>query len=109
MSARPSGEPVGPPAGCRAREVLDRVGDKWSLYVVHILGDGTRRFSALQRAIDAVTPRPIRRVVHLLRSTAGSIRRRAAPRPVRVAQYARQPVGAATTRMGRTGHRSFFR
>ena len=42
---------------CRAREVLERIGDKWTLYVVHVLGRGTRRFSELQREIDGVTPR----------------------------------------------------
>jgi DNA-binding HxlR family transcriptional regulator len=42
---------------CRAREVLERVGDKWTLYVVHVLGRGTRRFSELQREIDGITPR----------------------------------------------------
>jgi DNA-binding HxlR family transcriptional regulator len=50
------GSPAAPP-GCRAREILERVGDKWSLYVVHLLGDGTKRFSALQRAIEGITPR----------------------------------------------------
>jgi DNA-binding HxlR family transcriptional regulator len=33
------------------------VGDKWTLYVVHVLGTGTRRFSELQREIDGITPR----------------------------------------------------
>ncbi len=42
---------------CRAREVLERVGDKWTLYVVSVLGGGTRRFSELQREIDGITPR----------------------------------------------------
>jgi DNA-binding HxlR family transcriptional regulator len=42
---------------CRAREVLERVGDKWTLYVVHVLGGGTKRFSELQREIDGITPR----------------------------------------------------
>ena len=42
---------------CRAREVLERIGDKWTLYVVHVLGGGTRRFSELQREIEGVTPR----------------------------------------------------
>lgn len=45
------------PHPCQAREVLDRVGDKWSLYVVHLLGEGTKRFSELQRHIDGITPR----------------------------------------------------
>ncbi|MCU4182805.1 helix-turn-helix transcriptional regulator [Acidiferrimicrobium sp. IK] len=44
-------------SGCRAREILDRVGDKWSLYVVSLLGGGTMRFGELQRAIDGITPR----------------------------------------------------
>ncbi len=54
------GEPtVGglPEGSCRAREILERVGDKWTLYVVHVLGLGTRRFSELQREIDGITPR----------------------------------------------------
>lgn len=50
-------ESAGPPAGCRAREVLDRVGDKWSLYVVHLLGGGTKRFTEIRRSIDGITPR----------------------------------------------------
>ncbi len=44
-------------AGCRAREILERVGDKWSLFVVSLLGGGVLRFSELQRAIDGITPR----------------------------------------------------
>jgi DNA-binding HxlR family transcriptional regulator len=27
-----------PQANCRAREMLTRVGDKWSLHVIHVLG-----------------------------------------------------------------------
>ena len=42
---------------CQAREVLDRVGDKWSIAVVVRLGQGTKRFSELRREIDRVTPR----------------------------------------------------
>lgn len=48
------------PAGtetCRARDVLDRVGDKWSVYVIGILGDGPRRFTDLLRAIDGISQR----------------------------------------------------
>ncbi len=33
------------------REVLDRVGDKWSVLVIVVLGSGTRRFNELKRAI----------------------------------------------------------
>jgi DNA-binding HxlR family transcriptional regulator len=50
-------EPDGEPSACRAREVLQRVGDKWSMYVIDLLGQGTMRFSELNRAVDGITAR----------------------------------------------------
>lgn len=40
-----------------AREVLDLVGDKWSVLVVGLLGDGTQRFSELRRSIEGISQR----------------------------------------------------
>lgn len=45
------------PEHCAARDVLDRVGDKWSVYVLFLLGDGTRRFTDLRRSIDGISQR----------------------------------------------------
>ncbi len=45
------------PTSCRAREVLQRVGDKWSVLAIDLLGPGTMRFSELHRAIDGITAR----------------------------------------------------
>jgi DNA-binding HxlR family transcriptional regulator len=45
------------PGACRAREVLDLVADKWSLYVVSCLGTGPRRFTELKRSIDGISQR----------------------------------------------------
>jgi DNA-binding HxlR family transcriptional regulator len=42
---------------CRAREVLQRVGDKWSVLSIDLLGQGTMRFTELHRAIDGITAR----------------------------------------------------
>jgi DNA-binding HxlR family transcriptional regulator len=42
---------------CRARDVLDRIGDKWSVYVISLLGDGPRRFTDLLRTIDGISQR----------------------------------------------------
>jgi len=42
---------------CRARDVLDRVGDKWSVYVISLLGDGPRRFTDLLRSIEGISQR----------------------------------------------------
>ena len=44
-------------SGCRIREILDRVGDKWSLQVIFHLGDGPQRFTGLKRSIDGVSQR----------------------------------------------------
>lgn len=44
-------------ADCGIRDVLDRVGDKWSVLVVGLLGDGSRRFSELRREIEAISQR----------------------------------------------------
>jgi DNA-binding HxlR family transcriptional regulator len=46
------------PANCHAREILARVGDKWSVYVIHVLGDaGTLRFNELRSAVDGISQR----------------------------------------------------
>ena len=39
------------------REVLHRVGDKWSVLVVALLGDGPKRFSELRRAVEGISQR----------------------------------------------------
>jgi DNA-binding HxlR family transcriptional regulator len=43
--------------GCRPREVLDIVADKWSLLLVRNLKDGPRRFTELKRGIDGISQR----------------------------------------------------
>ena len=46
------------PSECPAvREVLNRVGDKWSVLVIVLLGDGPKRFSELRRTIEGVSQR----------------------------------------------------
>jgi DNA-binding HxlR family transcriptional regulator len=46
------------PAKCLAvREVLNRIGDKWSVQVVGMLGDGRKRFSELRHGIDGISQR----------------------------------------------------
>jgi Predicted transcriptional regulators len=45
------------PENCAARDVLDRVGDKWTAHVVALLGTGTMRFTELRRSVDGISPR----------------------------------------------------
>jgi DNA-binding HxlR family transcriptional regulator len=43
---------------CRAvSEVLARVGDKWTILVVGVLGDGPKRFSEVRRALGSISQR----------------------------------------------------
>jgi DNA-binding HxlR family transcriptional regulator len=39
------------------REVLNRVGDKWSVLIIGILRDGPRRFTELRRTIEGISQR----------------------------------------------------
>jgi DNA-binding HxlR family transcriptional regulator len=39
------------------RQVLDRVGDKWSVLVIALLGDGPRRFNELRRLVEGISQR----------------------------------------------------
>lgn len=44
--------------GCRAvADVLARIGDKWTVYVVRLLSDGPMRFNEIRRAIPAISQR----------------------------------------------------
>ncbi len=39
------------------REVLNRVGDKWSVLIISLLGGGSLRFSELRRSIEGISQR----------------------------------------------------
>jgi DNA-binding HxlR family transcriptional regulator len=58
MSATHIRVPTPVPAGpCPIREILDIVGDKWSVLIVVLLGQRTYRFSELHRAIEGISQR----------------------------------------------------
>lgn len=78
--------------GCPLRDILDRVGDKWSVLVVVLLGDGTRRFSDLRRSVEGISQRML---THTLRQLErdGLISRTVYPTvPLRV-EYTLTPLG----------------
>jgi DNA-binding HxlR family transcriptional regulator len=46
------------PEDCRAvSDVLDRIGDKWSVPLIVMLGDGPKRFNELRRSIASISQR----------------------------------------------------
>lgn len=56
LDAATAGDAAARAAACHARQILDRIGDKWSLAVIHQLST-TRRFTELRRAIDGISQR----------------------------------------------------
>jgi DNA-binding HxlR family transcriptional regulator len=46
------------PEDCRTvSEVLSRVGDKWTILVVVVLGDGPKRFNEIRRSLGSISQR----------------------------------------------------
>lgn len=45
------------PDDCPVRDVLNRVGDKWSVLVLHLLSQRTKRFTELRNDIDGISQR----------------------------------------------------
>ena len=79
---------------CHAREILDRVGDKWSVYVLYQLGTaGTLRFNALRSQVEGISQRMLTVTLRGLERD-GLVARKAYPEvPPRV-EYALTSLGA---------------
>ncbi|HET9137936.1 helix-turn-helix domain-containing protein [Actinophytocola sp.] len=77
---------------CHARQVLDRIGDKWSIAVIHQLGTGTKRFTELRRGITGISQRMLTATLRVLERD-GLVSRTVYPVvPPRV-DYALTPLG----------------
>jgi DNA-binding HxlR family transcriptional regulator len=81
------------PANCHAREMLVRIGDKWSVYVIHVLGDaGTLRFNEIRNAVSGISQRMLTVTLRGMERD-GLVRRTVYPEvPPRV-EYALTPLG----------------
>jgi DNA-binding HxlR family transcriptional regulator len=86
---------------CQAREMLVRVGDKWSVHVVYVLGaQGTLRFGELRRRIEGISQRMLTVTLRGLERD-GLVRRTMYPEvPPRV-EYALTPLGATLRKIVR--------
>lgn len=94
------GHPHVSPSTCSAenpesdiiRDVLSRVGDKWSLLVIGLLHDQPLRFTELQRRVDGISHRMLTQTLRNLERD-GLVSRRAYPEiPPRV-EYAATELG----------------
>jgi DNA-binding HxlR family transcriptional regulator len=74
------------------REILDRVGDKWSVLVIALLGEQGLRFSELRRAIEGISQRMLTLTLRQLERDGLVSRTVHATVPPRV-DYALTPLG----------------
>lgn len=77
---------------CPTRQVLDRIGDKWSVLVVLILSDGPRRFTELRGLIGGVTAKVLTNTLRGMERDGLVTRTVHAQVPPRV-DYALTPLG----------------
>lgn len=86
-------EPIGATSPtCQLRDVLDRVGDKWSVLVMALLGAGPRRYSEVQRSIEGISQRMLTLTLRSLERDGLVIRTVTPTSPPRV-DYALTEVG----------------
>jgi DNA-binding HxlR family transcriptional regulator len=77
---------------CLVRDVLARVGDKWSVFVIHLLGGGTMRFTELRRSVDGISQRMLTVTLRGLERDGLVERKVYAQVPPRV-EYSLTPLG----------------
>lgn len=77
---------------CQVRDVLNRVGDTWTLSVVNELGAGPRRFNEVRRAVPGISQRMLTRTLRVLERDGLVVRSIYAEVPPRV-EYELTPLG----------------
>ncbi|MBK8101672.1 MAG: helix-turn-helix transcriptional regulator [Planctomycetes bacterium] len=79
-------------ASCPTRTVLDLIADKWTVLVIHVLADGTRRFGELQRAIGGISQKMLTQTLRRL-ARDGLVVRKVYPEVPPRTEYALTPLG----------------
>jgi DNA-binding HxlR family transcriptional regulator len=74
------------------RQVLDRIGDKWSMLVIAVLDAGPLRYTDLQREVPGISQRMLTLTVRQLQQDGLVTRTAHAEVPPRV-EYALTPLG----------------
>lgn len=82
--------------GCPSRQLLDRIGDKWTVLVIGVLTDGPRRYGDLARAIEGVSQKMLTQTLRHLERDGLVTRTVQAQVPVRV-DYELTDLGRSLT------------
>jgi DNA-binding HxlR family transcriptional regulator len=80
------------PGLCPVRDVLDRIGDKWSTLLIFTLGQGSHRFGQLRRAIPDISQRMLTQTLRELQED-GLVSRTVHPTAPPSTEYALTDLG----------------
>ena len=96
MTTKLSLPPVEPGSGherrCPVRDVLDCIGDRWSLLALIALSHGTLRFTAVKRAIGDISQRMLAQTLRQLEQD-GYVARKVYPTVPPKVEYRLTPLG----------------
>ncbi|TDC61731.1 winged helix-turn-helix transcriptional regulator [Streptomyces hainanensis] len=79
-------------AACPVGETFRRVGDRWSMLLVILLGQRPHRYNELHRAIEGISQRMLTRTLRNL-ETDGLVRREVHPTVPPGVEYSLTPLG----------------
>ena len=79
---------------CGSRKVLERIADKWTALIIHVLAEGTKRHSELLRAISGVSQKMLTQTLRKLEQD-GLVERKVYPVVPPMVEY-------SLTRLGKT-------
>lgn len=84
------------PERCPMRNLLDRIGDRWSMLLICALAGGPKRFSALARAVPDISKRMLTQTLRTL-ETDGLVHRDVQPTVPPSVTYSLTPMGESLT------------
>src|SRR6201992_1242706 len=77
---------------CAPRQVVNRIGDRWSLLVLYALEGGTLRFADLRRTVEGVSQKMLTQTLRLL-ERHGLVRREVCAGVPPHVEYSLTPLG----------------
>jgi DNA-binding HxlR family transcriptional regulator len=77
---------------CPTRQLLDRIGDKWSVLILLLLGDENMRFNGLKRRIGGVSQKMLSQTLRSLERD-GLVTRKVEPTMPVTVTYSITPLG----------------
>ena len=77
---------------CDSRKVLDRIADKWTALIIHVLSSGTKRHGELRRQISGVSQKMLTQTLRSLEDD-GIVNRKIYPVVPPMVEYSLTPLG----------------